>query len=170
MDHATALVVLGVGAETPLVDVRRRYLELLRRHHPDVAAADSTIDAATITEAYRVVRAFEPALVDQPAGDGTIAVEAPADEAFLAVLDAAGAVGSVSYVDADAGLLEAIVDVAGSTFSLLISLQGRASGVTEAFCTVERLAGRGAVDTIALINEFAEVVEGFLNSGSSDPT
>jgi hypothetical protein len=63
----------------------------------------------------------------------------PADEAFVALLDAAHLVGEVTYVDARLGLLEAVLaDGAGTPCQLLVTLQGRATG-TEAFCSLEPL-------------------------------
>src|SRR5215212_7352273 len=65
--------------------------------------------------------------------------DAPAEEAFVALLEAAHAVGDVTYVDARLGLLEAVLaDDGGNACQLLITLQGRATG-TEAFCTLEPL-------------------------------
>ena len=48
----------------------------------------------------------------------------------------------VSYVDRSTGIIEAVVTPTipgGQTSSLLITLQGRSSGFTEAFCTLEAL-------------------------------
>jgi hypothetical protein len=72
----------------------------------------------------------------------TIAVDAPADEALMLLLDAAHALGEISYLDRMAGLVEVIVEfVEAPTSSVLFSLQGRANGTTEVFCTVEALSG-----------------------------
>lgn len=147
MDHDEALAVLGVEAGAPLADVRAAYLGLLRSHHPDVAGAASTARAAAITEAYRVLSSSareaagvetETATETEAGAEGdTLVVALPAHEAFLALLDAAAAVGVVTYLDADAGLFEVIVEPDdGPTSSLVVTLQGRATGVTEAFCTL----------------------------------
>jgi hypothetical protein len=51
-------------------------------------------------------------------------------------------IGDVSFVDRESGLLEVIVTFAGfGPCSVVLTLQGRAAGLTEAFCTVEPLAG-----------------------------
>jgi hypothetical protein len=88
-----------------------------------------------------VVEPVEAALVD---GD-TIAVGAPRDETLLLVIEAAHALGEIGYLDPSAGLVEVIVEfVEAPTSSVLLSLQGRATGVTDVFCTVEPLSGGAA--------------------------
>ena len=148
--------MLGVQPGAASGDVRAAYLRLLRAHHPDVAGAASTATAAHIIDAYRTLARVDD---EEDAGDAgetgdagdTLVVDLPPDEAFLALVDAAGTVGVVTYVDADAGLFEAIVEPAGDgdddgggsrggpTCSLVVTLQGRATGVTEAFCTLVAL-------------------------------
>jgi len=74
--------------------------------------------------------------------DDTIAVPAPGDETLLLVMETAHALGEISYLDPSAGLVEVIVEfVEAPTSSVLLCLQGRATGVTEVFCTVEPLSG-----------------------------
>ena len=85
---------------------------------------------------------FDPTA--QPVGadvvdSDTIAVDAPADEAFAVLFEAAGRVGHVAYFDRQLGILETIVRFEGGpTCSVLITLQGRAL-TTEAFCTMESI-------------------------------
>lgn len=75
----------------------------------------------------------------------TIAIHAPAEEALMLLLDSAHSLGEISYLDRTAGLVEVIVEfVEAPTSSLLFSLQGRADGTTEVFCTVEPLSGGDA--------------------------
>jgi hypothetical protein len=75
----------------------------------------------------------------------TIAVALPPDETLLLVIDAAHALGEVAYLDPSAGLVETIVEfVEAPTSSVLFSMQGRATGVTDVFCTVEPLSGGDA--------------------------
>ncbi|MFZ4519026.1 MAG: J domain-containing protein [Microthrixaceae bacterium] len=74
--------------------------------------------------------------------DDTIAVPAPGDETLLLVMETAHALGEISYLDPSAGLVEVIVEfVEAPTSSVLLCLQGRATGVTDVFCTVEPLSG-----------------------------
>lgn len=76
---------------------------------------------------------------------GSISIEAPADEALMLLLDSAHSIGEISYLDRTAGLVEVIVEfIEAPTSSLLFSLQGRADGSTEVFCTVEPLSGGDA--------------------------
>jgi len=69
----------------------------------------------------------------------TIAIVAPAAEAYGLLLEAASEVGSIGYVDRRLGILEVMVRFEGGpTCSVLITLQGRAFA-TEAFCTMESI-------------------------------
>ncbi len=80
----------------------------------------------------------EPTEADLLEGD-TIAVQAPADEAFALLFEAAGRVGHIAYFDRQLGILETVVRFEGGpTCSVLITLQGRAT-FTEAFCTMESI-------------------------------
>ncbi len=60
MDLAAARGVLGITAVTPWPEVRTVYLQLMRRHHPDIATdlADTglrTLRTAQITEAFSII-------------------------------------------------------------------------------------------------------------------
>jgi hypothetical protein len=69
----------------------------------------------------------------------TIHLPVPADEAFARLVEACHRIGDVTYVDRSCAILEALVRIEGEgTCSLVISLQGRASG-TDAFCTLESI-------------------------------
>jgi hypothetical protein len=71
--------------------------------------------------------------------EDSITLDAPADEAFAALFEAAGRVGHVAYFDRQLGILETVVRFEGGpSCSVLITLQGRAYG-TEAFCTMESI-------------------------------
>lgn len=167
MDRRAARAVLGVPADAPWPDVRARYRTLVRRHHPDVAAAhDAGATTALLTAAYRVLRqAHAEGLQPEPASppplrrtsshapspaappidaDGALVLDAPPDDAFFALLEAAHALGEVAYRDLDAGLLETIVEFDGlPAASVLCTLQGRAAG-TEVFVTIEPLGATEA--------------------------
>lgn len=83
--------------------------------------------------------AYDQAVEAELAAGDTLWLRAPAPEAFAALLEAAGEVGDVAYVDRQLGIVEAIVRFEGGpSCSLLITLQGRSHG-TEAFCTLESL-------------------------------
>ena len=77
MDLAAARVVLGVTAVTPWPEVRALYLQLMRRHHPDIASdlADAglrTVRTAQITEAFSIIveaQTAAPESVTAPAHD-----------------------------------------------------------------------------------------------------
>ena len=74
--------------------------------------------------------------------DSTIAVGAPPDETLFLISETAHQLGEITYLDPAAGLLEVVVEfVEAPTSSVVFTLQGRATGVTDIFCTVEPLSG-----------------------------
>jgi len=172
-----ARAVLGVTAGTGWEEVRTAYRRLLRRHHPDVASGTPAAGATTarIVAAFGTLRAERaehaarahenlpaggaaagatPGDGESPEGD-TVVLPAPADEAFLALLEAVQDVGEATYVDAEVGLLETIVGSGSGACSLVVSLQGRSNGTTEAFVTLEPL-GQGPPPPLApLVAELA---------------
>jgi len=152
--------VLGVTAGSSAAEERSAFRRRLRHTHPDVAGpdADAGVAVARLTRALAVLRAARaapapppplppaaappppppPATTAEP-GDDSLLLDAPADEAFVALLEATHLIGEVTYVDGRLGLLEAVLaDGAGTPCQLLVTLQGRAMG-TEAFCTLEPL-------------------------------
>lgn len=165
VDAHEALDVLGVGEDARWTDVRQAYRQRIRAAHPDVSdQPGATASAARLSLAYATLRRLRAEATAAPetappppppphaAGDpdgvycigtDTIVVPAPSDEAFARLLDAAHRLGSVSFIDRSSGFLEAVVTVVdGPACSVVISLQGRATGGTEAFVTIEPL-GQG---------------------------
>ena len=141
MDRSAASHVLGVAPDATDDDIRRAFRRLLLEHHPDRTGGDG--DAARLlVDAYRTLQAEAPGppettttnLLEPLLAGGSLELELPPDEAFLAVLDAAADLGDVTYVDPEAGLVELVL---GDRTSVLLTLQGRAAtGTTEVFGTV----------------------------------
>ena len=74
----------------------------------------------------------------------TVAAELPAGDLFAMLVEVGHGIGEVAYVDDLAGILEIVVTFEGyGACSVMLTLQGRATGTTEAFCTVVPL-GTGA--------------------------
>ena len=74
--------------------------------------------------------------------DTTIALGAPPDETLFLISETAHQLGEITYLDPAAGLIEVIVEfVEAPTSSVVFTLQGRATGVTDVFCSVEPLSG-----------------------------
>jgi hypothetical protein len=158
VDESEARALLGVGALTPLADVRRKYRADLRASHPDVNASPEAVHRTReLIDAFRLLSSLpinapeaggsrpEPAAsMDRPFAalldDETVVVDAPSDEAFRALVGAGHEIGVVTYVDRQAELLEVLLTTtAGDSISLVITLQGRSNGTTEAFFTLEAL-------------------------------
>lgn len=155
MDSAEARLVLGVIPTASAEELRSAYRQRLFALHPD-HSGHSGDGVRTVIGAYRMllsqlVVSPEPVLVESPAladdlhagevwliGPDTIALAMPADDAYLRLLEVAHRIGDVTYVDRSCALMEALLRTKdGTTLSLVISLQGRALGHTEAFLTIE---------------------------------
>jgi hypothetical protein len=166
MEWVEALVVLGLTDAPDEPTVRSAFRARLRETHPDLnAATDATERTVRLTTAYRVALAHlnrpapspdRPRPPAQPAAPTptvepigvelvdaeTIGIGAPAAEVLPLLIEAAHQLGDITYLDPGAGLLEVVVEFVGApTSSVVLSLQGRATGITEVFCTVEPLSG-----------------------------
>jgi len=151
VDRSEAAEHLGVDLDASADLIRRAFRRLVVQHHPDLSGTSDTEEVRRLTEAYRVLRApapepQEPAPPAGPVieiGEDTITLALPPDEAFDHLLDAGAAIGDVTYVDPEAGLLEVLVTFDdGRRASAVVSLQGRAAtGATDAFVTLEPLDG-----------------------------
>jgi hypothetical protein len=83
----------------------------------------------------------------------TIAVALPPDATYALVVEAAHRLGEVTHIEPSSGLLQVVLEfVEAPPCSLLVSLQGRATGVTEAFCTVESLEAQPAPPIDAVVS------------------
>lgn len=152
--------VSGSGDATErTVELTRAYRLLVRVFEPDVSpgpVVDARVEAPAASPVPNSApdagpsagpfgnvseQAVEPVLIAQLDGD-TIGVGAPPNETLMLLVEAAYRLGEISYLDRSAGLLEIVVEfIEAPTSSVLLSLQGRATGITEVFCTVEPLSG-----------------------------
>jgi hypothetical protein len=155
--------LLGVDAGAGADELRAAYHRGLRATHPDLHGGSSDA-AAAVVEAYRTL--VDEPVVDEPppappapAGAGvdvvvdgdTVSAELPAGDLFAMLVEVAGAIGDVTYLDPAGGLLEVAVRFEGyGPCSVVLSLQGRATGFTEAWCTVETFAGGPAPPAAAV--------------------
>ena len=175
MDTAEARAILGLHGRADPEEARLAFRRLLREAHPDRNdASDAAARTREIVGAYRALRDGPPVesnleaaaasdevddeVDDEVFGDAitlvdtdTIGIALPAEEAFAVLLEVAHRVGDVTYLDRQNELLEALLRTEqGVTVSMVISLQGRANGVTEAFVTLEAFdAARGALPMVA---------------------
>jgi hypothetical protein len=179
VDLVQAWTHLGIEPTDDPDAIRAAYLRRLRVVHPDTVPAAETAAAndATIAlvDAYRVAVQHvdgptapvdaPPSDVARPAArptrpfvpiglleDDTIGVALPPDATYALVVEAAHHLGEVTHIEPSSGLLQVIVEfVEAPPCSLLLSLQGRATGVTEVFCTVESLEAEPAppIDAVA---------------------
>ena len=162
MEVDEARAILGVDARADRDQVRAAYRQLLLEIHPDVAGTQSTPRAARVIEAYRVLRDVEPVAPEPPLevheldGD-TLAISAPADEAFLLVLEVAHEIGDVTFIDRQDGFIETLLTADdGRVFSLVVSFQGRGNGTTEAFFTLVPLDNGPSAPVGPVVDAVAE--------------
>ena len=188
MEVSEARAILGLTADAGSDEARATFRRLLHEAHPDRNDSRDAADRTrAIVLAYRTLGVADTALPvvarDDNGGAGrsqsdtapqadlvtlldsdTIGLACPSDEAFAVLLEVAHRIGDVTYLDRDAELLEALLrTVDGTTISMVISLQGRATGVTEAFVTLEPIDRvRGPLPAVsevaALVAEQARVV------------
>ncbi len=168
MELSEARGILGTTVDDSRRRIRAAYLRHLRDAHPDrnvdAGAHDVTV---RLGDAYRIAlagigvddtaapelpqgqvqervprRPAEPQAVVPVAvlADDTVGVGAPPDEVWALVIEAAHRLGEIAFIDPGAGLLQVVVEfLEDPVCQLVMSLQGRATGVTEVFCTIESL-------------------------------
>jgi hypothetical protein len=162
--------VLGIDPSDDPDEVRAAYTRRLFELHPDHSSAPDANEATVeLNAAYRDVVTelerpshIEAARETAPRGaqpgaparavvavaklaDDTIGVGAPGPETFAVLLDACHRLGEVTYVEPGSGMIQVLVEfLDGPVCQLLLTLQGRATGVTEAFCTIESIDDRPA--------------------------
>jgi len=151
MSTQDARAVLGVGPTASWHDIRGAYRAEMRRAHPDTnAAPNANRQAARLNTAFAVLRgAAEGATPPEPARPATAGarasrvasttesatvIEVGPDDVFLRLLDAAAAIGDVSYVDPEAGLIQLLLGGGGPSGSqLLISVDADVDPTSVAF-------------------------------------
>ncbi len=177
------LEVLGLTEGCSEAQARSSYRRLLHSTHPDrSAASDATDRTVFLTAAYEVViahlrasehirstpgsaAAAEATVTVDFVDAETIAIAAPAVEVVPMLVEAAHRLGDISYIDPSVGLLEVIVEFVGApTSSVVLTLQGRANGTTEVFCSVEALSGGEVPGADAVANLLVRTLRG------EDPT
>jgi hypothetical protein len=175
-----ALATLGLARDTTWPEIRAAYRAHIRAVHPDVAAGTAH-DAATVNAAFAVLEAAyrrgrtppsvapappppppRPAaprgrVADPPmdlvlVDDDSLALVAPADEVLHRLAAVIDEIGDLTYVDAEAGYLEALV--ANGAGQLVVSLQGRAHA-TEAFFTLEPMGAAPVPSIEEVVRELA---------------
>jgi hypothetical protein len=184
VDVTEARRVLGVAPGASADGLRAAYRDALHRTHPDLHGGDGAPTRAVV-EAYRALVDAAPPDADPPASapapppapgreagtvvvvDGdTVAADLPAGDLFAMLVEVGDRIGDVAYLDRGAGLLEVIVTFGGyGACSVVLTLQGRAAGLTEAFCTVEAL-GTGPAPPAAAV---ADLLAAGLRSVGASP-
>jgi hypothetical protein len=163
MDPARARSLLGLTAGADRATIRAANPRRVARVHPDVSPSpDATDRTLELRIALEVLLGAAPVEVDDPGPPeeppvqfpahppvrvdrrsvDTIGVALPPDEVLLLLIEVAHELGEVAYLDPANGLLEVVVEfLEAPTSSVLLHLQGRATGITEVVCTVEPLSG-----------------------------
>jgi hypothetical protein len=153
---------LGMRPTPDPAEVRRGYFARLRELHPDRSdAADATEATIRLTAAYRKVPAHlrheersgsgtdRSIVLDDHrvvpismVADDTIAVALSPAETYGMLLETAYRLGELTHAEPSSSLLSVLVEfVHGPVCQLLLTLQPRATGVTEIRCAVEPVDG-----------------------------
>jgi hypothetical protein len=187
MNPEHAAVLLGVHVNDSIEQVRAGYRRRLFDVHPDHGgSAEQTrllISALTTLEAAIDAPSVSALDVEpDPAGESrveatfstpsdrevvwrvdadTLAIDGPADETYARLLDVAHEIGDVTYVDRQCGVFEALLrSRSGTTISMVVTLQGRSNGSTEAFFTLEPIdAVKGELPSV---HDITELVASYL--------
>ncbi|NLD75942.1 MAG: J domain-containing protein [Acidimicrobiales bacterium] len=86
--------------------------------------------------------------------DDTLHFDAPADETFRWLLEAANEIGEITYLDRSGPIMEVLCRfVDEPATSLLVTTQGRADG-TDAFCSAESIEARPGPPTEAVVDVY----------------
>mgnify|MGYP000936038142 CR=1 FL=1 len=100
--------------------------------------------------------------------DDTIHFDAPADETFRWLLEAANEIGEITYLDRSGPIMEVLCRfVDEPATSLLVTTQGRANG-TDAFCSAESIEARPGPPTEAVVDVYENALR--MLSHPSPPT
>lgn len=90
--------------------------------------------------------------------DDTLRFQAPADETFRWLLEAAHQIGEITYLDRSGPLFEVLCRFLHEpATSLLVTLQGRADG-TDALCSAESIEARPGPPTAAVVDVYEQAL------------
>ncbi len=96
----------------------------------------------------------------------TISIGLPRHDTLDVLVDTADRLGEIVYLDGASGLVEVLVEfVEAPTSSVVMSLQGRANGTTEVFCSVESLSREEAPPADAVTRLVAETLRAVASEG-----
>lgn len=176
MDREAAALVLGVSADATADEVRTAFRALVRQAHPDRSGRPGSAAVSRLVEARRTLLAPVPVggpppppppppprpavPLDAHVEGDTLLVHADAATVMARLVEAGHALGEITYLDRNVGLVEVLLqvqeegDLAPAACSLVASLQGRLDGV-EVFCTVERLDGHPAPPVAPIVTALA---------------
>lgn len=183
----------GAAAEGPARRaVRSAYLRRLRELHPDRnPAPDANSRTTELREAYDCALAVlatwhspsrpltpGPGVTTPgqrptaPTGrivwlvdDESIALDAPRHDAMLALIEAAGDLGEITYLDPSAGMIQVVIEFLDApTAQILMTMQGRGDS-TEVLCCVDPFNGGPLPEARPVVSVIADRIAGYLAPG-----
>lgn len=91
--------------------------------------------------------------------DDTIGLAAPPNEAFPFLIEGCHEIGDVTFLDRRAGLVQVTASFIDEPVCYVVmSLQGRATGITEVFCSIESIERRPAPPIAAVTRLLVETL------------
>ncbi len=171
----TALATLGLERAMSWDEMRHAYRRRLRDHHPDVDPnPDATAHTAALTAAWTVVaratsggtrelrispdpQTETPATASQAQTPAVrpMTLAAPAGDVFVHLLEAASAMGEVSYMDPEAGLLQLLLDNGDPAGAQLLIAVDRDVTPTAVSFTLDSASAESAPDVTAVVEQLA---------------
>lgn len=93
-------------------------------------------------------------------GDDTLVLSSTPAESFRRLVEAAHALGEISYIDRSSAIFEAVLHLQdGTTASFVVSLQWRAHDAScEAFCTLEALDRAESLEVGGVLEQLAPFI------------
>ena len=162
--------LIGVEGTERTITVNAAYRTLAIARREGRLGVDDAPSVRT-TPAPRPTRRPRPTISHQIADDvrlldaDTLVLSSTPAETFRRLVEAAHALGEISYIDRSSGIFEAILHLRDGTHaSFVVSLQWRAApsdlgdATCEAFCTLEALDRAESLDVTAVLEQLAQFI------------
>jgi len=173
MDVDAALHELGLDRTATWTEIKQRYRAELRQHHPDVvgdASGSDTSKTAQLIAAFDTLEAAtsagerplpgDPVPSSPPAVPEALVLRTRPGNTFHQLLDAAHALGEVTYVDPEANLLQVLIQPDGAGPCQLVAELAEVDGRSVVSFSLVSLTEVGAPPIESVVAELADLLAG----------